>query len=163
MTNFSKVLRLYRPPAWARTPLMPFACGTIRTMSKQVPAGARGEVSQRVAFEHTLTNWNSEMPQVYSTPHMISLMETAAYHALKPYCEEGEISVGTAINVEHRAGATIGAEITAEAELESFNGRFYVFRVRALAKNGSGEAYEIGRGTVSRAIVNQARLLAKLS
>jgi predicted thioesterase len=43
--------------------------------------------------------------------------------------------------------------VTAEAVLESHNERFYVFRVTA--HNG---AAEIGRGTVTRAIVNPAKV-----
>src|SRR5512133_4136478 len=108
-------------------------------MPKQVPLGVRGEAQEHVEFEHTLPYYNPELPQVYSTPHMIGLMETAAYNALKPFCDDGEISVGTAINIEHRAAATIGAQVKAEAELQSLEGRFFVFRVRALTVNGGGE------------------------
>jgi len=60
---------------------------------------------------------------------------------------------GTAINIEHRAPTSIGARVKAEAVLESANGRFYVFRVTA--HNG---AAEIGRGTVTRAFVNPAKV-----
>jgi fluoroacetyl-CoA thioesterase len=84
---------------------------------------------------------------------MIGLMEWAASTALLPYCEDGEISVGTAINIEHRAPTGIGARVKAEAELESVNGRFYVFRVTA--HNGCAE---IGHGTVTRAFVNPAKV-----
>ena len=62
---------------------------------------------------------------------MIRLMETAAFHALQPYCEGDEITVGTSINIEHRAASGIGARIKAEAVLESFDGRFYTLRVTA--------------------------------
>jgi fluoroacetyl-CoA thioesterase len=130
-------------------------------MAKQVPLGARGEAQQRVEIEQTLTHWNPELPEVYSTPNMIGLMEAAAYNAMKPYCEQGEISVGTAINIEHRAAAALGALIKAEAELESSDGRFYIFRVTARAMNGR-EEYEIGRGTVSRAFVHLDRIKQKL-
>jgi hypothetical protein len=39
----------------------------------------------------------------------------AASNALLPYCGPGEISVGTAINIEHRAPTGIGAHVKAEA------------------------------------------------
>jgi fluoroacetyl-CoA thioesterase len=118
-------------------------------MAKPIPIGARGEVSETVEFKHTLTAHHPELPPVYSTPDMIRLMEVAAFHALHPYCDEGEITVGTAINIEHRAACGIGAKVKAEAVLESFDGRFYT--VRVLAKDGEKE---IGRGTVGRAVVN---------
>jgi fluoroacetyl-CoA thioesterase len=88
---------------------------------------------------------------------MIRLMETAAFHALHPYCEAGEITVGTAINIEHRAASGIGAEIKAEAVLESFDGRFYTMRVTA--HDGK---QEIGRGTVGRAVVSVGRFTEKM-
>jgi len=116
---------------------------------KSVPIGVRGEAEETVAFENTLTAHHPELPPVYSTPDMIRLMETAAFHALRPYCEGDEITVGTSIHIEHRAASGIGARIRAEAVLESFDGRFYTLRVTA-----RDEAREIGRGTVGRAVVS---------
>ena len=94
-------------------------------MAKAMPIGARATVEETVEFKHTLTSHHPELPPVYSTPDMIRLMETAAFHALQPYCEGDEITVGTAIHVEHRAASGIGARIRAEAVLESFDGKFY--------------------------------------
>ena len=88
---------------------------------------------------------------------MIRLMETAAFHALQPYCEGDEITVGTSVNVEHRAASGIGARITAEAVLQSFDGRFYTLRVTA-----RDEAREIGRGTVGRAVVSVGQFVKKV-
>lgn len=122
-------------------------------MAKDVPIGIQGQAEETVAHRHTLNYHNSALPSIYSTPNMIGLMEWAAANALLPYCAPGEISVGTAINIEHRAPTTIGAVVKAEAVLESANGRFYVFRVTA--HNGKAE---IGRGTVTRAFVNPAEV-----
>jgi fluoroacetyl-CoA thioesterase len=124
---------------------------------RHVPPGTRGEACERVRHEHTLTARHPELPPVYSTPDMIRLMETAAFYALQPYCDDGEITVGTAIHVEHRAATGLGAEIRAEAVLDSFDGRFYVLRVTA-----SDPAREIGGGTVTRAAVRLASFLGKL-
>lgn len=122
-------------------------------MSKPVPIGVQGQAEETVEHRHTLNHHNSALPPIYSTPNMIGLMEWAASNAMLPYCEPGEISVGTAINIEHRAPTTIGDRVKAEAILESANGRFYVFRVTA--HNGTTE---IGRGTVTRAFVNPAKV-----
>jgi fluoroacetyl-CoA thioesterase len=125
-------------------------------LKKDIPIGARGEAEEMVEFKHTLTAHHPDLPPVYSTPDMIRLMETAAFHALHPYCEGDEITVGTAINIEHRAASGIGARIRAEAVLESFDGRFYTLRVTA-----HDDVQEIGRGTVNRAVVNLGKFLAK--
>ena len=126
-------------------------------MAREIPIGARGEASESVAFEHTLTSHHPELPPVYSTPDMIRLMETAAFRALQPYCEGDEITVGTSINIEHRVASGIGTRIKAEAVLESFDGRFYTLRVTA-----RDDAQEIGRGTVGRAAIHVSRFLEKM-
>ncbi len=128
-----------------------------RSLAKHVPIGARGEAAESVEFEHTLTSHHPELPPVYSTPDMIRLMETAAFRALQPYCEGDEITVGTSIHVEHRAASGIGAQIKAEAVLESFDGRFYTMRVTA-----RDDKQEIGRGTVGRAVVSIGKFLEKM-
>ncbi len=126
-------------------------------MAKSIPIGARGEAQETVEFKHTLTAHHPDLPPVYSTPDMIRLMETAAFQALHPCCEGDEVTVGTSINVEHRAASGIGAEIRAEAVLESFDGRFYTLRVTA-----RDDVQEIGRGTVGRAVVSIGRLVEKM-
>jgi predicted thioesterase len=125
-------------------------------MAKEIPIGARGEAHETVEFKHTLTAHHPELPPVYSTPDMVRLMETAGFHALQPYCEGDEISVGTSINIEHRAASGIGSHILADAVLESFDGRFYTLRVTA-----RDDLREIGRGTVGRAIVSIGKFLKK--
>src|ERR1700674_5779727 len=84
-------------------------------MARDIPIGIRGEAEQTVAHQHTLNHHNQALPPIYSTPNMIGLMEMAAFSALLPFCGPGEISVGTAINIEHRAPSTIGARVKAEA------------------------------------------------
>src|SRR5215831_11388996 len=127
-------------------------------MAKEVPLGIRGEAEFIVERQHTLNHHNKALPLIFSTPNMIGLMEWAAANAMLPFCEEGDISVGTAINIEHRAPTSVGALVKTEAVLESRNGRFYVFRVSA--HNG---LEEIGRGTVTRTFVNPARVAARRS
>jgi len=126
-------------------------------LAKDIPIGARGEAEETVEFKHTLTSHHAQLPPVYSTPDMIRLMETAAFHALQPYCEGDEITVGTSIHVDHRAASGIGTRIRADAVLESFDGRFYTVRVTA-----RDEVQEIGRGTVGRAVVNVGKFLEKM-
>lgn len=126
-------------------------------MARPIPIGARGEAEETVAVEHTLTAHDPRLPPVYSTPDMIRLMETAAFHALQPYCEDDEITVGTSINIEHRAATGVGSRVKAVAQLQSFDGRFYT--LSATAHDG---LQEIGRGTVGRAAVRVSRFVEKM-
>jgi len=88
---------------------------------------------------------------------MVRLMETAAFHAVQPYCEGDEISVGTAINIEHRAASLVGARIRAEALVEGVDGKFYTVRVTA-----RDDKQEIGRGTVGRAVVTVGKFMDRI-
>lgn len=125
-------------------------------MPKPIPIGTRGEAETVVQFKNTLTAWKEHLPPVYSTPNMIGMMEAAAYNALEPFCEGDEVSVGTAINIVHRAPAVEGMKITTEAVLESFDGRFYAFKVSA-----SNGVEVIGYGTIARAIISKAKFEEK--
>lgn len=126
-------------------------------MARDIPIGTHGEAEETVEFKHTLTAHHPELPPVYSTPDMIRLMETAAFGALQPYCEGDEITVGTSVDIEHRAASGVGSRIKAEAALESYDGRFFTLRVTA-----SDDRQEIGRGTVGRAIVSVSKFAGKM-
>lgn len=130
-------------------------------MSKQVPTGTRAEVEEIVELKHTLSARNESLPPVMSTPNMIEMMEMACFHALQPYAEGDEITVGTHIDIRHTAACGIGAKVKAEAVLESRDDRFYMMRCRAWAEQG-GKTFEIGDGTVGRAFVSVGKFVERM-
>lgn len=96
---------------------------------------------------------------VFATPAMVALMEQAACVCLADCFEDqGDNSVGTAINVEHIAASPIGAAITASATITAVFGRRIEFTVTA--NDGIGE---IGKGKHTRVIVNGERFVMKAS
>lgn len=125
-------------------------------MAKPVPIGASAKSEMVVEFKHTLKAHSEKLPPVLTTPNMIGLMEFACLRALEDYCEGDEVTVGTAINVTHRAPTGIGAKVVAEAFLEKIEGRFHIMRVSA----HDGEQ-QIGEGIVSRAFVSISRFMEK--
>ena len=126
-------------------------------MAKDVPIGTRAEVTHIVEYAHTLAAYSPDLPPVLATPWMIAWMEQACYEAQRPFCDDGETTVGTAIHVDHRAPTAIGQSVTAEAALERIEGRFFVFRVTARS-----EQQPIGSGTVHRAVVNVKKFMQKM-
>ena len=126
-------------------------------MAKQIPIGARAELTHVVEHQHTLAAIHANLPPVLSTPWMIGWMEGACYLAQEPYCEDGEVTVGTAIHVDHRAPTGIGETVVAEAVLERIEGRFFIYRVSARSRQ-----QPIGLGTVHRAVVNVKRFMEKM-
>jgi predicted thioesterase len=125
-------------------------------MAKQVTIGAKGAAEERVQYEHTLTARHHALPTILATAEMIRLLNTAGRHALEPFCEEGEISVSTAIQVEHRIPVGMNAAVRATAEVEAVEGDGY--RLRVAAYEGKNE---IGGGTMTRTIVRVDDYLKK--
>ena len=125
-------------------------------MTKPVTVGAKGSAEERVQYEHTLTAHNHQLPPIFTTAEMIRLMNAAGSYALQPFCEPGEISISTAVQVEHHGGVGINAVVRATAEVESVEGG--VCKIRVSASEGGRE---IGSGTVTRAIVKVDEYLKK--
>jgi len=116
---------------------------------RQIPPGTKGTAALRVQPEHLANRFKDAMlPPVLATPVMILVMENAALNALKPYLEEGESAVGTAVDVRHLAATPVGREVRATAEVVKVEGRRVDFKVSA-----SDGAEEIGNGTHQRIVI----------
>ena len=96
-----------------------------------------------------------EFPAVFATSRMIALMEVAAARVLKPFQQDGQLSVGVTIDVMHTAATPLGGHVTATAKFTGREGKLFVFEVSA-----ADDAGEVGRGTHKRAIISLERLLA---
>ncbi|MGH9861940.1 MAG: thioesterase family protein [Candidatus Acidiferrales bacterium] len=121
---------------------------------KQLRRGLRFVVARPVEFRRTIAYYDRRLPAVLSTPSMIGQMEVAAAKLLQPFLPAGAISVGTHIDVSHRAPATVGERLRVRAAFDHIyhpknSGRLrYVFAVEARAGSRL-----IGEGTVERAVV----------
>jgi len=121
------------------------------------PLLGKNATASTVVDEHNIASAvGSGLLPVFATPSMIALMEQAACKCLT--LADGQTSVGTAISVEHTAASPLGAEITATARIVGVNGRRYEFEVTA----HEGDKL-IGKGTHSRAAVDEARFMAKFA
>ena len=96
-----------------------------------------------------------DFPPVFATARMVALMEVAAARRLIPHLQEGEMSVGVAVDISHSAPTPVGATVTATAKFIGRDGKLFVFEVAA-----SDDAGEVGRGTHKRAIVSASRLVS---
>jgi fluoroacetyl-CoA thioesterase len=86
---------------------------------------------------------------VLSTPAMIGLMERTSVELATPYLEEHEQTVGTHVDVRHRAATRIGQSITVTAELLECAGNKLRFAVTAVNDQG----VKIGEGIHRRAVI----------
>ena len=93
----------------------------------------------------------SGLLRVFATPAMIAAMEQAACGALAPFLQEGQTSVGTALQIEHTAPTPLGMEVEVTATITAVEGRRVDFTVEARDAVGS-----VGHGTHSRFLVDAA-------
>lgn len=113
--------------------------------------------TMRVTAEVTAEYIGSGDLAVLATPAMCALMENAAMMAVAPQMEEGQTTVGTALNIEHLRATKVGEVVTATAVLTEVNGRELKFNIAARDAVGI-----IGEGTHTRFIVNREKFMAKL-
>jgi fluoroacetyl-CoA thioesterase len=116
----------------------------------QLPENLEATVEKVVEFQWTIAAYNPDLPAIFSTPGMISLMEVAAAKAIQEHLPPGTISVGTRIEVDHLKAVPQGTTVQAHARLVGNQGRFLAFDVEARVKD---KDLVIGRGKVYRAMV----------
>lgn len=113
--------------------------------------------TMRVTPEVTAEYIGSGDLAVLATPAMCALMENAAMMAVATHLEEGQTTVGTALNIEHMRATKVGKVVTATAVLTEINGRELKFNIAARDEVGV-----IGEGTHSRFIVYREKFMSKL-
>lgn len=121
-----------------------------------ITVGMKGVAETLCEREDTAKEVGSGDLLVYATPCMVALMEGAACDAVAGALDDGQTTVGTALNIEHVAATPVGLEVRAEAEVTAVEGKVITFNLRAF-----DEAGEIGRGTHRRVIVGSQKFLDK--
>lgn len=97
----------------------------------------------------------ADMPPVLATAFLVGLVEWACVEVLKPFLKPAEATVGTHVDLSHRAPTTIGMAVVAEVELTEVRGHDLRFRVCC-----RDDAGIIGEGTHRRAIIVREKFLA---
>jgi predicted thioesterase len=123
---------------------------------KELTPGLIGHAETVVSEENVAAAVGSGALPVFSTPHMIALMEKASMDAIASCLEENQGTVGTNLNVAHLAATPIGMTVRAESELVSVEKRMLTFKVTAYA----GDEL-IGEGTHQRCIIFNDRFMEK--
>lgn len=119
--------------------------------------GAAREETIVVGNDHAITFLGPEGPRVLSTPRMIGFMEGTCRNLVLGMLEPGNDTVGTHVNVYHRAAAPMGATVKFSAELTAVEKRRVQFNVKATM----GETV-IGEGTHERAVIEVKRFREKV-
>lgn len=118
----------------------------------------KGEAMILVNSAYTAIAARSGSLEVLGTPYMIALMEKATCSACESLLDEGETTVGTAINITHDKASGLGELIKATATLKAVDGRKLTFDV--IATDSKEDI--IGKGTITRFVVNGERFMSKV-
>lgn len=118
----------------------------------------KGEAMTLVNSAYTAIAARSGSLEVFGTPFMIALMEKATCTACENLLDEGETTVGTAINITHDKASGLGELIKATATLKAVDGRKLTFDVVAT----DSKEDIIGKGTITRFVVNGERFMSKV-
>jgi fluoroacetyl-CoA thioesterase len=127
-------------------------------MKPSLKAGLTYRFAYTVPVEKTVPHLYREapelqvMPEVFATGFMVGLMEWTCVQLLAPHLDEGEGSLGTHIDVSHKAATPIGFTVTVDAECVEARGPRVRFKVTA-----HDGVDEIGSGTHERFIVSWDR------
>ena len=121
---------------------------------KQLRMGLAKTVVRAVEFRRTIAHYDRRLPPVLSTPSMIGQMEVAAALLLQPFLPKGAISVGTHINVSHRAPATVGEKVRVTAKFQRAYKPRNAYSLRYVFETEARVGKRLlGAGTVERAVV----------
>jgi fluoroacetyl-CoA thioesterase len=116
--------------------------------------GLTGGVSVVVGAADTAAALGSGDVDVLGTPRVLALVEAATVAAVAAALPPESTSVGSRVELDHRAPTIVGARVRAEARLTRVDGRRLTFAVTLVELP---DRTEVARGTVIRVVVDRAR------
>ena len=91
------------------------------------------------------------------TPRLLAWCEAATCAAVDPRLAAGETSVGTRVELEHRAASPVGQVLEVTAAESYADGRLRRFSVAA---RHAGDGSVVATGEITRVVVDAERFLA---
>ncbi|GAA1027444.1 thioesterase family protein [Virgisporangium ochraceum] len=117
--------------------------------------GASAQLELTVTDADTAQTVGSGDVPVLATPRVLALAEAATVRALARRLESGTTTVGTRVELSHRAPTPIGRTVLATAKLAKVDGRRLTFDVTV----SEGDAV-VAEARVERVLVDRSRFLA---
>ncbi|MCP3786433.1 thioesterase [Micromonospora sp. A3M-1-15] len=118
--------------------------------------GLTARVELTVADTDTALAVGSGDVPVLGTPRVLALAEAATVAATAARLPSGSTTVGTRVELEHRAATPVGRTVAARAELVKVDGRRLTFEV--IVTDGNEV---VATGRVERALVDRQRFVER--
>jgi fluoroacetyl-CoA thioesterase len=117
--------------------------------------GLQATVEETVTEEMTAERLGSGDVPVLGTPVLVAMIEAAAVAAVADHLDDGDTTVGSAVELDHVAPSPVGVRVEATAALREVDGR----RLR-FAFEVTDPAGPVARGRHDRVIVDRRGFLA---
>ncbi len=124
---------------------------------KELKIGLIKKCKREVKREELADKVGSGVLEVYSTPSMIAFMEYTSEKCVNSLLEEGETTVGIAVDIKHIKATLLAKKVECIAELIEIDGKKLKFKLTV-----SDEEGKIGIGNHTRFIVNSKEFMEKI-
>ena len=121
-----------------------------------VKLGLVGTVTLMVADADTALAMHSGDGPVLGTPRVVALADDATVEAVSDHLPPNATTVGYQVQLTHLAPTPVGGRVSADATLESIEGRRLTFRVSV--SDGRGL---VAAGRITRVVVERTRFLER--
>ncbi len=123
-----------------------------------IEAGLEASGSFTVADVDTAAALGSGDVPVLATPRLIAWSEAVTVRALGGHIADDATTVGTRVEFDHVNATAVGVDVTVDVVLSAVDGRNLHFDIHAW----QDDSITVGRGTVSRVLVDRQRFLGRL-
>jgi predicted thioesterase len=126
-------------------------------MSAKLDIGRSHSLQSRVEEWMTAERAGNKGVDVLATSVLVQMIEQACLDCLAPVLEEGRLSLGTSIDLEHREPVPVGFIVRIEVEIVTIDGPRITFAVRVF-----DEQEAVAEGSHERYLIDRSKFLAKL-
>jgi len=126
-------------------------------MPAKLDVGRTYESQTRVEEWMTAEKAGNKGVDVLSTPMLLQFIEDAAIQCIRPTMNDGEVSLGTFVDLAHIAPTPVGLIIRIEVEVIKTEGRRVEFAFSAF-----DEREKIAEGTHERYITERPKFLERI-
>jgi len=134
-----------------------YTCEVGKKVGQNLRIGLTAVRSYVIKSKHAAKHVGSGEVEALSTPAMIAFMEKTARQTVESKLSEGDITVGTKVDIRHLGPVPIGENLRVTAQLVGMDKMKLTFKVKAEWRNEV-----IGIGQHERFIVNKEKFLQKL-
>lgn len=126
-------------------------------MTAKVDIGRSYSLQSRVEEWMTAEKAGNRGVDVLATSVLVQLVESAALHCIGPLLNDGQVTLGTHIDLEHHKLVPVGFIVRVEVEVVTVDGPRVGFAVQVF-----DEQEAVAEGTHERYVIDKAKFLAKL-